>query len=201
VSPTLRTRPPSSGPHRWLVVIRRDDELAAYDLDRLLAGDDAPAARFPAPWPRRAGGIDAVSPTLDLAVFSGQHALHAVDAAGVLSNLFDYLWEVTPALARGFAGQKPHWLEGVDEHFGRDDHFADLTQSAPTCKAGVAVTVRTAALRIRWHRCPTRRMTDKGADGRGHLVGCVARAPARAIGPRGRTAVSKQQHWLRRWAR
>ncbi|MEH0935839.1 hypothetical protein [Micromonospora psammae] len=71
-------------PHRRLVVIRRDDELLAYDLDRLLAGDDAPAARFPAPWPRGAGGRDAVSPTLDLAVFSGQHALHAVDAAGRL---------------------------------------------------------------------------------------------------------------------
>ncbi|WP_143728269.1 hypothetical protein [Micromonospora cremea] len=56
----------------------------AYDLDRLIAGDDAPAARFPAPWPRPAGGIDAVSPALDLAVFSGQHALHAVDAAGTL---------------------------------------------------------------------------------------------------------------------
>jgi hypothetical protein len=40
----------------------------AYDLDRLLVGDDAPAARFPAPWPRGAGGIDAVSPTLDLAL-------------------------------------------------------------------------------------------------------------------------------------
>ncbi|MGK5517749.1 hypothetical protein ACSNN9_00125 [Micromonospora sp. URMC 107] len=30
------------------------------------------------------GGIDAVGPTLDLAVFSGQHALHAVDATGAL---------------------------------------------------------------------------------------------------------------------
>ncbi|MET8234428.1 hypothetical protein ABZS77_27520 [Micromonospora sp. NPDC005298] len=69
-------------PHRRLVVIRRDDELRAYDLDRLVAGDDAPAARFPAPWPRRAGGVDAVSPDLDVAVFSGSHALHAVDATG-----------------------------------------------------------------------------------------------------------------------
>ncbi|HEX5542128.1 MAG TPA: hypothetical protein VFX60_11310 [Micromonospora sp.] len=71
-------------PHRRLVVIRRDDELLAYDVDRLLAGDNDPATRFPAPWPRGSGGIDAVSPTLDLAVFSGPHALHAVDAAGVL---------------------------------------------------------------------------------------------------------------------
>ena len=71
-------------PHRRLVVIRRDDELSAYDIDRLTSSDDVPAVRFPAPWPRRAGGRDAVSPTLDLAVFSGQHALHAVDASGAL---------------------------------------------------------------------------------------------------------------------
>ncbi|MEU1968938.1 hypothetical protein ABZ541_14170 [Micromonospora sediminicola] len=71
-------------PHRRLVVIRWDDELLVYDLDRLLAGVDTTAARFPAPWPRRAGGADAVSPTLDLAVFSGQHALHAVGAGGAL---------------------------------------------------------------------------------------------------------------------
>ncbi|WP_091640084.1 hypothetical protein [Micromonospora pallida] len=71
-------------PHRRLVVIRRDDELLAYDLDRLRAGDDGPAARFPAPWPRGVGGADAVSPTLDLAVFSGQHALYAIDATGAL---------------------------------------------------------------------------------------------------------------------
>ncbi|MBQ0905661.1 hypothetical protein [Micromonospora sp. U21] len=71
-------------PQRRLIVIRRDDELSAYDLERLLGGDDTPIARFPAPWPRRAGGVDAVSPTLDLAVFSGQHALHAVDQTGAL---------------------------------------------------------------------------------------------------------------------
>ena len=71
-------------PHRRLVVIRADDELLAYDLDRLTAGDGAPAARFPAPWPRRAGGLDAASPTLDMAVFSGQHALHAVEPNGAL---------------------------------------------------------------------------------------------------------------------
>ncbi|MEV6846332.1 hypothetical protein [Actinoplanes sp. NPDC051411] len=82
-------------PERRLVVIRRDEELLAYDLGRLVAGDDAPAARFPAPWPRRAGGRDAVSPTLDLAVFSGQHALHAVDADGALR------WRVRHACWQG----------------------------------------------------------------------------------------------------
>ncbi|SCL23024.1 hypothetical protein GA0070624_2655 [Micromonospora rhizosphaerae] len=86
-------------------MIRRDDELAAYDLDRLLAGDGAPAARFPTPWPRRAGGIDAVSPTLDMAVFSGQHALHAVDAAGATAEqlvdvVVDAGWIAEPGASR-----------------------------------------------------------------------------------------------------
>lgn len=100
-------------PHRRLVVIRRDDELSAYDLDRLLAGDDTPAARFPAPWPRRAGGVDAVSPTLDLAVFSGQHALHAVDRTGALR------WSVRHA-CWGSSCTSLH--ESYEEYADTDEH-------------------------------------------------------------------------------
>ncbi|KHD73509.1 hypothetical protein [Actinoplanes utahensis] len=39
--------------------------------------------RFPAPWPRRFGTV-AVSPTADLVVFAGTHALHAVDRFGAV---------------------------------------------------------------------------------------------------------------------
>ncbi|MFB9545895.1 hypothetical protein [Micromonospora sagamiensis] len=98
-------------PHRRLVVIRRDDELLAYDIDRLVAGEDAPAARFPAPWPRGAGGVDAVSPTLDLAVFSGQHALHAVDAAGALR------WRVRHAC---WGSSCLSWHDSYEEYAGID---------------------------------------------------------------------------------
>lgn len=100
-------------PHRRLIVIRRDDELSAYDLDRLVAGDDTPAARFPAPWPRGVGGVDAVSPTLDLAVFSGPHALHAIDATGTVS------WQVRHAC------WVPHCLslhESYEEYAGDGEH-------------------------------------------------------------------------------
>ncbi|GIG64358.1 hypothetical protein [Phytomonospora endophytica] len=50
--------------------------LAVHDVDALIAGTSEPV-RFSVPW----RGIAAVSPTLDLAVFPGQHAVRAVDAA------------------------------------------------------------------------------------------------------------------------
>src|SRR3954464_8887597 len=71
-------------PHRRLVTVRSNHALVAYDLDRLLSGDATPAATFPAPWPRNASGVDAVSPDLDVAVFAGTHALHAVEPDGAL---------------------------------------------------------------------------------------------------------------------
>ena len=100
-------------PHRRLVIIRRDTELSAYDLDRLIAGDHSPAASFPAPWPRRAGGLDAVSPALDLAVFSGQHALHAVDPAGGLR------WRVRHAC---WAPTCLSYHDSYEEYADRKDH-------------------------------------------------------------------------------
>ncbi|CAM5711311.1 hypothetical protein [Streptomyces griseomycini] len=63
-------------PGRRLLVQRGDTELAVRDL----AGEEA-EFRFPAPWPRRFGQAT-VSPAGDLAVFSGLHALRAVDRTG-----------------------------------------------------------------------------------------------------------------------
>lgn len=100
-------------PHRRLVVIRRDDELSAYDVDQVLAGDAVPAARFPAPWPRGPAGRDAVSPTLDLAVFSGQHALHAVDAAGSLRWRVRHACWGSPCLS---------FHDSYEEYAGTDGH-------------------------------------------------------------------------------
>ncbi|GAA2637757.1 hypothetical protein GCM10010399_83750 [Dactylosporangium fulvum] len=71
-------------PHRRIVTVRRDAALVAYDLDRLLAGDTTPVASFPAPWPDRSGGVDAVSPQFDVAVFVGQHGLQAVGPDGAV---------------------------------------------------------------------------------------------------------------------
>ncbi|MFD4943943.1 hypothetical protein ACFWNT_15765 [Streptomyces sp. NPDC058409] len=79
---------PASGderpaPGRRLLLQRSDTELVAVDPDT----EDAPAIRFPAPWPRRFGTCT-VAPSGDLAVFSGVHALRAVDPTGAVR------WEV-----------------------------------------------------------------------------------------------------------
>ncbi|MFE2090025.1 hypothetical protein [Streptomyces sp. NPDC059460] len=70
-------------PDRRLLIQRGDAEAVAVGLD-----DGAvPRTRFPAPWPRRFGTFT-VAPDGDLAVFSGVHAVRAVDPAGVVR------WEV-----------------------------------------------------------------------------------------------------------
>ncbi|MEU0830707.1 hypothetical protein [Streptomyces sp. NPDC005969] len=65
-------------PGRRLLVQRGDTELAVRDLD-----GEGTEVRFPAPWPRRYGSVT-VSPTGDVAVFAGAHALRAVDATGAV---------------------------------------------------------------------------------------------------------------------
>ncbi|MEV1173511.1 hypothetical protein [Nonomuraea sp. NPDC049784] len=69
-------------PGRRLLVQRGDTELAVRDL-----GAEKPEGRLPAPWPRRYGSV-AVSPTGDVAVFAGVHALRAVDSTGAVR------WEI-----------------------------------------------------------------------------------------------------------
>ncbi|WP_312870172.1 hypothetical protein [Streptomyces himalayensis] len=69
-------------PGRRLLVQRGDTELAVRDLD-----GEGPVVRFPAPWPRRYGSVT-VSPTGDVAVFAGVHALRAVDSTGAVR------WEI-----------------------------------------------------------------------------------------------------------
>ncbi|MEU5646586.1 hypothetical protein [Streptomyces milbemycinicus] len=69
-------------PGRRLLVRRGDTELAVRDLD-----GEGMEVRFPAPWPRRFGSVT-VSPTGDVAVFAGAHALRAVDSTGAVR------WEI-----------------------------------------------------------------------------------------------------------
>ncbi|MGW1880998.1 hypothetical protein [Streptomyces sp. NPDC001970] len=69
-------------PGRRLLVQRGDTELVVRDLD-----GEGTEVRFPAPWPRRYGSVT-VSPTGDVAVFAGVHALRAVDPTGAVR------WEI-----------------------------------------------------------------------------------------------------------
>lgn len=74
------------GPGRAL--LPNGHELEVYDLDDVLAGERAPVAVFPVPWPGWDRGVDSVSPDATFAVFSGQRAVRAVDAGG--ATLWEY---------------------------------------------------------------------------------------------------------------
>ncbi|MFJ9074797.1 hypothetical protein ACIRO3_06020 [Streptomyces sp. NPDC102278] len=78
----------SWSPSRRLLVQRGDAELVVQELAGPVGGrPPAPPVRIPAPWPRRFGRC-AVAPSGDVAVFSGVHALTAVDRTGAVR------WEV-----------------------------------------------------------------------------------------------------------
>ncbi|MEU6877142.1 hypothetical protein [Streptomyces sp. NPDC046712] len=63
-------------------LLLKGHELAAHELDELLAGERAPRAVFPLPWPGWGHGVHSVSPDGTFAVFSGQRSVRAVDAGG-----------------------------------------------------------------------------------------------------------------------
>ncbi|WP_338694775.1 hypothetical protein V2W30_07880 [Streptomyces sp. Q6] len=75
-------------PGHRLLVQHEDERLAVRDLGDLDGPEGAgPEIRFRTPWPRRTGQAT-VSPTGDIAVFSGVHDVRAVDRAGAV------LWQL-----------------------------------------------------------------------------------------------------------
>ncbi|MER5730263.1 hypothetical protein ABT084_18320 [Streptomyces sp. NPDC002138] len=68
---------------RRRALLRSGDVLEVYDLDALWAGERAPVAAFPVPWPAWTSGEHSVSPDGSFAVFSGQRSVRAVGADGV----------------------------------------------------------------------------------------------------------------------
>lgn len=74
------------GPRRAL--LRKGRVLEVYDLDGLFAGERAPAAVFPVPWPGWEHGVHSVSPDGSFTVFSGQRAVRAVAVGG--GTLWEY---------------------------------------------------------------------------------------------------------------
>ncbi|MFI8952397.1 hypothetical protein ACIGO6_38715 [Streptomyces sp. NPDC053750] len=99
-------------PGRRLLLQRGDTELAALDLD-----GKGTEVRFPAPWPRRYGSVT-VSPTGDIAVFAGVHALRAVDPTGAVR------WEIRHGCWSSAVCTKAHssFSEYADEyHHGHAD--------------------------------------------------------------------------------
>ncbi|WP_328930142.1 hypothetical protein OG429_03100 [Streptomyces sp. NBC_00190] len=74
-----------NGPCRAL--LQNGHELEVYDLYEVFAGERAPTAVFPVPWPGWDRGVHSVSPDGSFTVFSGQRAIRAVGVGG------DTLWE------------------------------------------------------------------------------------------------------------
>ncbi|MPY34148.1 hypothetical protein FNH09_23730 [Streptomyces adustus] len=77
----IRTHTPSRA------LLQNGHELEVYDLYDVLAGERAPTAVFPLPWPGWDRGVHSVSPDGTFAVFSGQRAVRAVGPGG------EPLWE------------------------------------------------------------------------------------------------------------
>ncbi|MEU6225492.1 hypothetical protein [Streptomyces sp. NPDC047042] len=81
-----------------LLVQRTDTELIVQEIEaRATTWATGPEVSFPAPWPRRFGQ-GTVSPAGDLAVFTGAHALRAVDRSGSVR------WELRHRCWAGCAG-------------------------------------------------------------------------------------------------
>ncbi|MFI2375078.1 hypothetical protein ACH5AO_08430 [Streptomyces sp. NPDC018964] len=78
----------SRGDGSCRVLLRNGHELEVYDLQELFAGERAPAAVFPLPWPRWDRGVHSVSPDGTFAVFSGQRAVRAMGTDG--KTLWEY---------------------------------------------------------------------------------------------------------------
>ncbi|MGW2347441.1 hypothetical protein [Actinacidiphila glaucinigra] len=99
-------------PGRRMLVQRREDETVVHALkdDPLRVGGET--ARFPAPWPRRFG-TSTVAPDGSLAVFTGTHALRAVEPGGAVR------WEVRHGCWYG-ACREMH--RSFDEYAGERNH-------------------------------------------------------------------------------
>ncbi|MEU1623328.1 hypothetical protein ABZ479_39305 [Streptomyces sp. NPDC005722] len=99
-------------PGRRMLLQRREDELVVHALedDPVRIGDET--ARFPAPWPRRFG-TSTVAPDGSLAVFTGTHAVRAVEPGGGVR------WEVRHGCWYG-ACLEMH--RTFDEYAGKRDH-------------------------------------------------------------------------------
>ena len=76
------------GPHRALLLHGAD--LEVHDLAALFAGECAPAAVFPLPWPGWDRGAHSVAPAADFAAFSGQRSVRAVNADGTTRWVYEH---------------------------------------------------------------------------------------------------------------
>jgi hypothetical protein len=98
-------------PHRAL--LRNGRTLEVHDLAGLFAGERAPTAVFPLPWPGWRGGVHSVSADASFAVFSGQRAVRALAPDG--ATLWEYrhgCWG--PLLGHPHTGDEQEVCDGLE---------------------------------------------------------------------------------------
>jgi hypothetical protein len=130
---------------RRLVATRTPTSLAVYDLDRPTTGAPEPVVSFPAPWPARRSGIDAVAPDLALAVFAGMRSLRAVTPDGRT------VWEIPHACWGCGEQHAPDEDLTGDLFHRRPDHgSAGFSADGTTVRAHIRVTGDTDGFSERW---------------------------------------------------
>lgn len=88
-------------------------ELEVHDVHEVLAGERAPSAVFPLPWPGWDRGVHSVSPDGSFAVFSGQRAVRAVGRGG--ETLWEYrhgCWD--PEIGHPHSGDEQEVCRGLE---------------------------------------------------------------------------------------
>ncbi|MEU0674693.1 hypothetical protein ABZ330_17705 [Streptomyces sp. NPDC006172] len=103
----------SRGDGRRRALLVHGRELEVHDVHEVLAGERAPTAVFPLPWPGWDRGVRSVSPDGSFAVFSGQRAIRAVGRGG------ETLWEYRhscwgPEIGHPHSGDEQEVCRGLE---------------------------------------------------------------------------------------
>ncbi|WP_392675758.1 hypothetical protein [Streptomyces sp. LN785] len=103
----------SRGDEQRRVLLQNGHELEVYDLCEVFAGERAPTAVLPLPWPAWDRGVHSVSPDGSFMVFSGQRAVRAVNVGG------ETLWEYRhgcwgPELGHAHTGDEQEVCRGFE---------------------------------------------------------------------------------------
>ncbi|MFF3741211.1 hypothetical protein [Streptomyces sp. NPDC002566] len=103
----------SRGDGQRRALLMHGHELEVHDVHEVLAGERAPTAVFPLPWPGWDRGVHSVSPDGSFAVFSGQRAIRAVGRGG------ETLWEYRhgcwgPEIGHPHSGDEQEVCRGLE---------------------------------------------------------------------------------------
>lgn len=103
----------SRGGGQCRALLQNGHELEVYDLYEVFAGERAPTAVLPLPWPGWDRGVHSVSPDGSFAVFSGQRAVRAVSVGG------EMLWEYRhgcwgPEIGHAHTGDEQEVCRGLE---------------------------------------------------------------------------------------